>query len=34
MLAFARDLGFELAPEAHEPAVVRVVRKLRSASAV
>lgn len=31
MLAFARDLGFELAPEAREPAVVRVVRKLRPA---
>jgi acetyltransferase len=29
MLAFGRDLGFELAPEPREPAVVRVIRKLQ-----
>ena len=33
MLAFARDLGFELEPEPREPTLVRVVRKLRPAAA-
>jgi acetyltransferase len=29
MLDFVRALGFEVAPEAHEPTLVRVVKKLR-----